>query len=108
MKLADELEQSGSQNLMTKLSGQALNSWTPRGLQGATGGGATLYGMATGNPSVIAALPFTSPRLMGEASHLVGKTVRGYDELKPYLDSLDSRQLANYLYQMDQPKKEAQ
>jgi hypothetical protein len=108
MKLADELEQSGSPNLMTKLSGQALNSWTPRGLQGATGGGATLYGMATGNPSVIAALPFTSPRLMGEASHLVGKAAQGYDELKPYLDSLDSRQLANYLYQMDQPKKEAQ
>jgi len=108
MKLADELEQSGSPNLMTKLSGQALNSWTPRGLQGATGGATTLYGMATGNPSVVAALPFTSPRLMGEGAYLTGKAARGYDELKPYLDRLDSRQLANYLYQMDQPKKEAQ
>ena len=108
MKLADELEQSGSPNLMTKLSGQALNSWTPRGLQGATGGATTIYGMATGNPSVIAALPFTSPRLMGEGAYLTGKAARGYDELKPYLDRLDSRQLANYLYQMDQPKKEAQ
>ena len=105
MKLADELEQSGSPNLMTKLSGQALNSWTPRGLQGATGGDATIYGMATGNPSVIAALPFTSPRLMGEGAYLTGKAARGYNELKPYLDQLDSKQLANYLYQMNQPKE---
>jgi hypothetical protein len=64
--------------------------------------------MATGNPSVIAALPITSPRLMGEGAFLTGKAARGYDELKPYLDLLDSRQLANYLYQMNQPKKEAQ
>jgi hypothetical protein len=45
---------------------------------------------------------------MGEGAYLTGKAARGYDELKPYLDRLDSRQLANYLYQMDQPKKEAQ
>lgn len=105
MKLADELEQSGSPNLMTKLSGQALNSWTPRGFQGATGGGATIYGLTTGNPSVIAALPITSPRLMGESAFLAGKTSRGYDAMKPLLDKIDRRDLANYLYQMNQPKE---
>lgn len=107
MKLADELEQSGSPNLMTKLSGQALNSWTPRGLQGATGGGATIYGLTTGNPAVIAALPFTSPRLMGEASHLAGKTARGYEELgqKFDLNKIPASRIANILYQMNQPKE---
>lgn len=115
MKLADELEQSGSPNLMTKLSGQALNSLTPRGLQGATGGAATLYGMATGNPAAMAALPFTSPRLMGEAAYGAGKVGRGtqaiIDSADPILDRIpnsikvDPKRLAEVLYQMNQPKE---
>lgn len=104
VRLADELEQAGSPELMTKLSGQALNSWTPRGLQGATGGATALYGMAS-NPAALAALPFTSPRIMGEAAHLTGKASRAFDASKPLLEQFDRRDLANYLYQMNQPKE---
>ena len=55
------------------LSGDALNTFQPRGLQGlSAGGGLALLG--TGNPLAGAGLlAVSSPRLMGEASHLAGK-----------------------------------
>lgn len=57
------------------IAGQALNSATPRGLQGALAGFSGLASMAY-NPAALAALPFTSPRLIGEAAHAVGMTER--------------------------------
>jgi len=59
--------------LESMLSGDALNTWTPRGLQGVTAGGGTALAL-TGNPIAGGGLlAISSPRLMGEASHLAGK-----------------------------------
>jgi len=77
-ELAGQLSAAGAPNLMEGIAGQSLNSWIPRGLGTITGGGAILG--AFSNPWTLAALPFTSPRLMGEAAHLTGRVagpVRG-------------------------------
>lgn len=69
-------------DLPAALAGQAMSSPTPRGLQslaavatGMTGlGGAT--GVAAFNPMSLAALPFMSPRIMGEAAYGAGSLTR--------------------------------
>ena len=74
---AQTLEAAGAPNLMAKLSGQALNSATPRGIQGA---GAAGLGAATamyGNPAMLPMLGMSSPRIVGEAAHAAGRTARG-------------------------------
>lgn len=73
-ELADALKTEGGVDLMPALSGQALSSWTPRGLAGqgtALGIGAT--GALTVNPMAAALLPLTSPRLVGLGSYGAGK-----------------------------------
>ena len=67
--LAKTLEQNGA-DILPAVAGQAASSWTPRGLQGmvATGAGVT----SLLHPPTLAALPFTSPRLMGEAAYKLG------------------------------------
>tara|TARA_R100000781_G_scaffold114679_1_gene86138 strand:+ start:574 stop:2124 length:1551 start_codon:yes stop_codon:yes gene_type:complete len=66
-------------NILTKLAGQSLSSWTPRGL---AQGGANLqlaglgYGVASGafNPAgLIPSIIASSPRAMGELSYGAGK-----------------------------------
>lgn len=75
-ELANELVNAGSKNLMPMLAGQALSSATPRGLSGiGVAGGTASLGAAMSNPAVLAGLPLTSPRLMGEAAYYAGKTV---------------------------------
>lgn len=54
------------------LAGQALNSWTPRGLGGSLGGIAGIYGAIT-NPATLTSVPLFSPRFMGEAAYYSGK-----------------------------------
>ena len=68
-KLMDEMAVK-QPDLPYAIAGQALNSPTPRGLQAAVAGGAGFYGAV--NPATLAALPFASPRLMGEAAYGVG------------------------------------
>jgi hypothetical protein len=74
--LANQLEQQGGVSLMPAIAGQAMNSWTPRGMVGAIEkvglGGAALF-----NPSVLAAAPLTSPRAMGELAYAFGQASRG-------------------------------
>lgn len=65
------LDEGGQLEAM--LSGDALNTFQPRGLQNLTAGGGTALAL-TGNPVAGAGLlAVSSPRLMGEASHLAGK-----------------------------------
>jgi hypothetical protein len=73
-KLLDELARH-QPDLPYALAGQALNSMTPRGLAAGGAGIHTLYGMAT-NPTSLAMLPATSPRLMGEVLHGAGQASR--------------------------------
>jgi hypothetical protein len=79
--LAKALETQGGQEMMPALAGQALNTWTPRGL-GAPMAGATGIA-AIMNPQLAPALAFQSPRLMGEAALGVGRGSRALaDALK--------------------------
>lgn len=71
LSLAQQLEQKGGVELTPAIAGQALNTWTPRGMAGV----AQLGGMGVGaffNPATLALAPFTSPRLMGEAAYRAG------------------------------------
>lgn len=74
--LAKELEQKGGVDLMPSIAGQAMNTLTPRSLSGQIGGGAAAL-MATHNPLLLAALPFQSPRLVGEAAYGLGRMAGG-------------------------------
>ena len=73
LTLAQSLEKGGGVDLMPSLSGQALNSFTPRSLSGQIGGGATaLASLMTGNPAGLALLPFQSPRAVGSMAYGAG------------------------------------
>lgn len=75
MNMLNQLEQFGGENIMPAVSGQALSSIIPRGLAGQTG--ASLAGIAAySNPKTLATLPFTSPRIMGEAAMKAGQASR--------------------------------
>lgn len=69
--LIDELA-GKNPNIMPSLAGQALSSYTPRGLQGLTATGAGVTGVAS-NPLALATLPAFSPRIVGEGAYLTGK-----------------------------------
>ena len=61
-------------SLLPVLAGQALSTVTPRGLQSATATGTAALGYI--EPSILAALPFQSPRLMGELTLKSGQASR--------------------------------
>lgn len=68
------LEQQGGRELMPALAGQALNQWTPRGMQRAVGTGLVGGLTAMGNvPAAVGIGAMSSPRLMGEAAFLSGQ-----------------------------------
>ena len=82
LELAKALQDQGGQDLMPALAGQALSSFTPRGLAGqgaALGIGAG--GALTVNPAALAALPLTSPRLVGMGAYGLGKATRNIPKL---------------------------
>lgn len=72
--LAKTLEDQGAE-ILPAIAGQAASSITPRGLQGLAASGAGVAGLM--NPAALAALPLTSPRLMGELSYGLGAMNRG-------------------------------
>jgi hypothetical protein len=66
------LDENGK--LESMLSGDALNSFAPRSLQGLIPSGTGLALGLGGNPLAMAGLlASSSPRIMGEASHLAGR-----------------------------------
>ena len=94
LNLAQELEGvTGGKKFMSQLAGQELSSVVPRGLQGrvtsalATGGAA--YGLGAGllNPSSLLPLALASPRFVGEASQLAGRTARRAQQAAQVLPS---------------------
>lgn len=72
--LAKTLEENGAE-ILPAVAGQAMSSWTPRGLQGAVAGGTGIASIS--NPLLLAGLPTTSPRLVGEAAYGLGAASRG-------------------------------
>ena len=73
--LAKTLESNGA-DLLAPIAGQAMSSYTPRGLSGLAASGGGIAALAT-NPAALAALPATSPRLVGEAAYKLGAANRG-------------------------------
>jgi hypothetical protein len=94
-QLVNQLQQAGAPQLINRIAGSSLSSWTPRGI---TGGHATLAGLgalgtaiATGSgvPLLgLAAAPLASPRIMGEAFHGVGAAQRYGGKVAPALTPL--------------------
>jgi len=70
LTLLQELEKRGGKPLMPALTGETLNTWTPRGLQAAMASNNVL---AQGAGYVSPLLPMMSPRIMGEAAYHAGK-----------------------------------
>lgn len=71
LSLAQQLEQQGGVELTPAIAGQAMNTWMPRGIVGQVQSAGLGMG-AFLNPAALAALPLTSPRLMGEAAYRAG------------------------------------
>jgi hypothetical protein len=73
--LGRELEKNGADTLFSAIAGQSLSSPLPRGLSGAVTGGLEGAALLTHgiSPAALAALPATSPRLVGEAAYYAGK-----------------------------------
>jgi hypothetical protein len=75
-ELANKLMEQGGKDIMPALAGQAVSSWTPRGLVGQGLDAGALLGIlggATHIPATMATMATTSPRLMGEAMYKAGQ-----------------------------------
>lgn len=81
LDMAKQLEEAGATNMLSDLAGQSLNSWMPRGLGKAVGGGVAAGGIMTGNALAIPVIAAQSPRLMGEAAYATGKMAKGINKL---------------------------
>ena len=108
-KLAKQLEEAGGQDFMPALAGQALQSFTPRGIQqgvsSLTGLGAFSVG---GLPAALGTAAASSPRLAGEGAYLSGLLARYpakvAEAIKKNQPEADYQVLGNLLYQSQQPK----
>jgi hypothetical protein len=75
-QLAEKLIESGAEDLMPALAGQALSPFKPRGLGGQLetyGGLAYLLANPAALGSAVMAAPFAMPRVVGEAAYAYGK-----------------------------------
>ena len=71
LTLAQQLEQEGGIPFINALSGQAMNSSRARGLAGTLETGTGIAALS--NPAFLAALPFQTPRLVGEGLYKLGQ-----------------------------------
>ena len=108
-RLAKQLEEAGGKDFMPALAGQALQSFTPRGIQqgvsSLTGLGAFSVG---GLPAALGTAAASSPRLAGEVAYLSGLLARyparAAEMIKKNQPEADYQLLGNLLYQSQQPK----
>lgn len=98
LKLAQQLESQGGQQIMPSLAGQAMADWTPRGIQRASA-------LPTAVMTSGASLPFQSPRLVGEAAYGAGQATRGLLNVGNRMPDLDYPTMFNLLYQAEQMKQ---
>lgn len=71
LNLAQQLKTMGGVDIMPAISGQAMSSLTPRGLQTISGVG-SLAASAMHSPAWLATMPLQSPRVMGGIAHGMG------------------------------------
>lgn len=104
LEAVNKLDQEGA-NIIPRVAGQALESWTPRGMQTATtiptsvGLGSYIHPLVGMSQAAM-----SSPRLMGELTHLTGRMARPIEKMSEFAGksakALDEPQLMNLLYQM--------
>jgi hypothetical protein len=82
LQSAAALATQGGEDVLPSVAGQAMNSWTPRGLQGAAAIGAGAM-----NPSALVAAPLTSPRIVGETARATGVAARS-DPMQATIEAL--------------------
>jgi hypothetical protein len=75
LTLAQQLEQEGGRPFISMLQGEAMSGKSARGLAG-VGEGAAILGGAFYNPAFLAALPFQTPRVVGEGAYAGGRAAR--------------------------------
>jgi len=78
--LISKLEAEGGVSLAPTIAGQSLSEITPSGL-GKLGWGLGAGAALMGSPKAMLALPFTSPRLMGEAFYGAGRAAAAKNAL---------------------------
>jgi hypothetical protein len=98
LDLAKQLESEGGRPFINALSGQALSSPTARGLAGGVEGMTALGALA--NPYTLAAIPFQTPRLVGEGLYAGGRAARGLSNIADVtgLNPRNANALADLLY----------
>ena len=111
LDMVKQMEAQGGNQVLPAVAGQALNSWTPRGLQRASAiPGAAAVGYLANPLAGVASLAASSPRLMGETALKAGQINRytgaPFRQAGTLLDRLniDPVIAANLLYQANQPK----
>lgn len=73
---AQKLQEIGAELLMPKLAGQSMSAVTPRGLASLLAGGMGTAAWAAADPSILSGLLMTSPRIVGELVHGLGRLKR--------------------------------
>jgi len=98
LDLAKQLESEGGRPFINALSGQALSSPTARGLAGGVEGMTALGALS--NPYTLAAIPFQTPRLVGEGLYAGGRAARGLSNIADVtgLNPRNANALADLLY----------
>jgi len=85
VKMLDEANLDA--NILTKLAGQSLSEYTPRGLQSLGAGSIAAYG-ALVDPTLLAGLALQSPRLAGELSYGAGKFSNVVNQVLPKVSAV--------------------
>lgn len=105
LELARTLEQAGGNELMPAIAGQAMSSWTSRGLPGQAGSLATMGGALTANPLLAALLPFQSPKAVGATLYGGGRLA---SMLKNNTGKVTPEQINNLALILNQAGKQPQ
>jgi len=107
LNLAQQLEMEGGKPFISALSGQALSSPTARGLAGNVENLSALGGVFY-DPTMLAALPLQTPRLVGEGLYYGGRAAKGVSQAAKGLGLNPQRAntLADILYVNEQNKEQ--
>jgi len=89
LSLAQQLSAAGGRDLMPALAGQAMNSLTPRGLQGASNVPTAYLAYGAGGPALaVADVLSSSPRVVGETAYKYGQMAGALNKGKEAVSNL--------------------
>jgi hypothetical protein len=92
LELAKQLESMGGNEMMPALAGQALNEFTPRGLQRATAGPEAFLAYGAGGPALaVADLAASSPRVVGEVAYKYGQMLDALNKAKQPISNISNK-----------------